>query len=223
MIISHRMLERIGTGALALAVVVAGVTQVVGAQSGTMAAGTKNPAPQGSSMASMAPTAMTGETPKEGQKAADFSLTALDGSTVKLSSELARGPVVLVELRGWPGYQCPFCTRQFGEYMAKAKDVGASGAHVLFVYPGPADGLKAHADEFTKMTPLPATYRVLLDPDYTFTQSYGLRWDAPKETSYPSTFVLDRSGVVIFSRTSHSHGDRVPVADVLTALAKTAR
>jgi peroxiredoxin len=131
--------------------------------------------------------------------------------------------VVLVELRGWPGYQCPFCTRQFGEYMAKAKDVEASGAHVLFVYPGPADGLKAHADEFTKMTPLPATYRVLLDPDYTFTQSYGLRWDAPKETSYPSTFVLDRSGVVIFARTSHSHGDRVPVADVLTALAKTAR
>jgi peroxiredoxin len=220
MIISRRMLEVIGARALAAVLVVAGVTQVVGAQSGAMAAGTMKPAPQASSMASMA---MRGETPKEGQKAADFSLTALDGSTVTLSSELARGPVVLVELRGWPGYQCPFCTRQFGEYMAKAKDVEASGAHVLFVYPGPADGLKAHADEFTKMTPLPATYRVLLDPDYTFTQSYGLRWDAPKETSYPSTFVLDRSGVVIFAGTSHTHGDRVPVADVLTALAKTAR
>ena len=43
--------------------------------------------------------------PKTGQKAPDFSLTALDGTTVRLSTEVARGPVVLVVLRGWPGYE----------------------------------------------------------------------------------------------------------------------
>jgi peroxiredoxin len=162
-------------------------------------------------------------TPAIGQKAPDFSLVAVDGATVRLSSEVARGPVVLVVLRGWPGYQCPFCTRQFGEYMTRAADVTATGTHVLFVYPGPADGLKAHAEALLKSSTLPAAYRVLLDPDYTFTLAYGLRWEAPMETAYPSTFVIDKGGTVVFARTSHAHDDRVPVADVLTALAKLPR
>jgi thioredoxin-dependent peroxiredoxin len=161
--------------------------------------------------------------PGKGDRASDFSLEAIDGALVRLSTETARGPVVLVVLRGWPGYQCPFCTRQFGEYIANATTIEAKGAHVLFVYPGPADGLKRHAEVFTKATPLPAGYRVLLDPDYTFTRAWGLRWDAPNETAYPSTFVLDRQGRVVFARTSHSHGDRVPVADVVEALAQLER
>ncbi len=160
-----------------------------------------------------------GTTPAVGQKAADFALADLNGSTVKLSDQTARGPVVLVVLRGWPGYQCPFCTRQFGEYLAHASDFEATGAQVVFVYPGSADGLKEHAQAFTADRPLPASFRILLDPDYAFTQAYGLRWDAPKETAYPSTFVLDRRGTVTFARTSRAHGDRVPVADVLAALA----
>lgn len=157
------------------------------------------------------------------QKAPDFALADLGGSTVKLSDQTARGPVVLVVLRGWPGYQCPFCTRQFGEYLAHASDVAATGAQVVFVYPGPADGLKEHAQAFTADRPLPASFRILLDPDYTFTQAYGLRWDAPKETAYPSTFVVDTRGIVIFARTSRAHGERVPVADVLAALATPAK
>ena len=171
----------------------------------------------------MAPMAGSAGTPTVGQKAPDFSLGAVDGATVRLSSEVARGPVILVVLRGWPGYQCPFCTRQFGEYMSRAADVTATGAHVLFIYPGPADGLKEHAEELLKSTTLPAAYRVLLDPGYTFTLAYGLRWDAPMETAYPSTFVIDKGGTVAFARTSHAHDDRVPVADVLTALAKRTR
>jgi len=168
-------------------------------------------------------TATQGAIPKEGQQAPDFSLGALDGTTVRLATEIARGPVVLVVLRGWPGYQCPFCTRQFSEYMARAADLEATGAHVLFIYPGPAEALKEHAEALTKRAPLPAAYRVLLDPDYSFTRAYGLRWDAPNETAYPSTFVLDTRGTVTFARTSHAHGDRVPVAEVLKALARLAR
>ena len=68
-------------------------------------------------------------------------------------------------------------------------------------------------------TAIPAAFRILLDPDYTFTQAYGLRWDAPKETAYPSTFVLDRNGTVTFAQTSRAHGDRVPTDVVLKALA----
>lgn len=161
--------------------------------------------------------------PKEGHAAPDFALLDLEGRTVRLSKEFTHGPVVLVVLRGWPGYQCPFCTRQFGDYMSHAADLAATGAHVLFVYPGPPDGLKEHAEALKGTTPLPSAYRVLLDPDYSFTNAYGLRWDAPQETAYPSTFVVNTRGVVTFARTSHSHGDRVPVAEVLKALAQFKR
>lgn len=154
-----------------------------------------------------------------GDKAREFALTSLQGGTVRLSDELRGGPVVLVLLRGWPGYQCPFCTRQFADYLGHATDLEKTGARVVFVYPGPTDGLKEHADAFTDSREMPASFTFLLDPNYAFTDAYGLRWDARGETAYPSTFILDTTGTVKFARTSKNHGDRVPVVDVLKALA----
>jgi len=162
-------------------------------------------------------------TPVVGDKARDFTLQSLDGATVRASEEMARGPLVLVVLRGWPGYQCPFCTRQFGDYLANAANFATAGAHVLFVYPGPGEGLMAHANAFTAASPMPPGFRILLDPDYAFTQAYGLRWEAPKETAYPSTFVIDGHGVVAFAQTSRGHGDRVTAAAVLKVLTELPR
>ena len=50
-----------------------------------------------------------GKAPKLGEKAPPFSLLDLDGQRITLDGELTHGPVVLVLLRGWPGYQCPCC------------------------------------------------------------------------------------------------------------------
>jgi peroxiredoxin Q/BCP len=163
-------------------------------------------------------------TPKVGDKAADFTLRALDGTTVQLSKEVAtRDPIVLVVLRGWPGYQCPFCTRQFGDYLANAERFAKIGARVLFIYPGPGEGLESHAQAFTASREMPKAFRILLDPDYAYTNAYGLRWNAPQETAFPSTFVVDRNGVVTFAEISRTHGDRVKVDTVLTAVARITR
>ncbi len=155
--------------------------------------------------------------PAAGSVAPDFTLMSLAGSPVRLSAELKRGPLVLVVLRGWPGYDCPFCTRQFADYLDHATALADAGLRVLFVYPGPAEQLHEHARAFTSARPMPANFTMVLDPDYTFTNRYGLRWEAPKETAYPATFLLDRSGRVTFARISAGHGDRVPVAEVLAA------
>ena len=157
--------------------------------------------------------------PSVGTKAPDFSLRSADGAMVRLADAVAKGPVVLVVLRGWPGYQCPVCTRQFGSFMGRAAAFDSSGARVLFVYPGPAEDLDAHAREFVRGDRLPASFTFLLDPAYAFTQSYGLRWDAPQETAYPSTFVIDRDGLVRYAKISRTHGDRATVDDVLAAVA----
>jgi peroxiredoxin len=173
--------------------------------------------PYASASGQMPPT--DGATPKVGDRARDFALQSLDGATVRLSEEASRGPLVLVVLRGWPGYQCPFCTRQFGDYLANAAKFDEAGARVLFVYPGPGDGLIAHAEAFTAGRALPSAFRILLDPGYTFTQAYALRWEAANETAYPSTFVINKDAVVTFAQTSRSHGDRVTAESVLKALA----
>src|SRR5215510_9057230 len=85
--------------------------------------------------------------PKVGDKAPDFALRTLDDKTVRLSDLTATGKVVLVVLRGWPGYQCPLCTRQVQDYIASASAFATAKARVVMVYPGPAEDLKAHAAE----------------------------------------------------------------------------
>ena len=87
-------------------------------------------------------------------------------------------------------------------------------------YPGPADDLKAHATEFksSKGREWPKEFLYVLDPAYSMINAYGLRWDAPRETAYPSTFVLERGRVIHFAKISRSHGDRTTAADVLAEL-----
>jgi len=54
-----------------------------------------------------------------------------------------------------------------------------------------------------------------VDPDLKVVNLYNLRWDAPNETAYPSTFVFDSGGVSRFVKISQSHGDRSSGAEVL--------
>jgi len=157
------------------------------------------------------------EPPKVGDKAPDFSLKTLDDQTVRLGDLTAKGKVVLVMLRGWPGYQCPICDRQVQEFIKLEPEFAAAKARVVFVYPGPADDLKAHAKEFAdwKGKQWPKEFLYVMDPDYSMVNVYNLRWDAPKETAYPSTFVLDEKGIVRFAKISKTHGGRTKAAEVL--------
>lgn len=156
--------------------------------------------------------------PQVGDKAPDFTLKTLDDQTVHLSDLTAKGKVVLVELRGWPGYDCPFCTKQVHDYVSNADKLKAAGVQVLIVYPGPADDLKAHATKFLQDKSWPEDFLFVLDPDYSFTKSYGLRWEGEKETAHPSTFIIDTENKVQFAHVAKGHGDRVSTAAVLIAL-----
>jgi peroxiredoxin Q/BCP len=158
--------------------------------------------------------------PKVGDKAADFTLNSLDGSPVKLSDATAKGSVVLVVLRGFPGYQCPLCSRQVGEFVAKGAKFREAGATVLLVYPGPGIRLKDKATEFAADKKLPEGFTLLLDQDFAFTHAWKLRWDAPNETAYPSTFVIEKGGKIRFAKISREHGGRSSADEVLKALGK---
>ena len=83
-------------------------------------------------------------------------------------------PVVLIVLRGYPGYQCPVCNAQVGQFLARARNFAAAKANVVLVYPGASAGIKEHAGEFIRGKTLPGNFHLVLDPDFKFTIAYGL-------------------------------------------------
>lgn len=162
------------------------------------------------------------EPPSVGDKAPNFSLNTLDGYSFKLAELTSKGKVVLVVLRGWPGYQCPACDAQAHDFIAHHDAFKETGAQLVFVYPGPAEDLLAHAEEFETMNgrEWPSEYVFALDPEYSMINQYGLRWEAENETAYPSTFVLDENRTVHYALISKTHGGRAKAADVIAELKK---
>ncbi|WP_263408990.1 peroxiredoxin family protein [Terriglobus tenax] len=160
------------------------------------------------------------QTPAVGSRVPDFTLNTPVGAPVRLSKELGRSmTTVLIILRGFPGYQCPYCQKQIHDLIEHDADFAAKKANVLLVYPGPPADLDKRAQEgLAKQANLPENISLVIDPDYTVTKLYGLRWDAPHETAYPSTFILDRTGKVLYKKISHSHGDRISAEEVLAKI-----
>jgi len=161
--------------------------------------------------------------PVVGQTATDFSLRSVRGSEVRLSELTAQSKVALLVLRGFPGYQCPLCQRQVHDFVKHATAFAEAGVKVVFVYPGPRDAVSAKANQFLEDKNFPESFEMLLDPDYEFTNLYGLRWDAPKETAFPSTFLLEKGGTVSFQKVAKLHGGRTTAAEVLALLPRPKR
>jgi peroxiredoxin Q/BCP len=157
--------------------------------------------------------------PAIGQKAPDFTLSTPEGTPVKLSGQVSKSTVVLIVLRGFPGYQCPYCQKQVHDFIEHAPEFSVKKARVLLVYPGPPADLDQHAKEFlAKQANLPPNITLVTDPDYAMTNLYDLRWDAPAETAYPSTFIIDQKGTITFEKISHGHDDRSVASDILAKI-----
>lgn len=161
--------------------------------------------------------------PAVGESAPGFTLPLAQGGDVELAQVLAKQPVVLVVLRGYPGYQCPLCHKQVQDLLRNARMFADAGVQLILVYPGEKDGLVDHAREFVADQIFPPNFHLALDPGYEFTNRYDLRWNKPGETAYPSTFLINQRGVITFAKISHSHGDRTTAAGILSELKKAAQ
>ena len=158
--------------------------------------------------------------PEVGAKAPDFVLSTPENKPVRLSDVVSKGPVALVVLRGYPGYQCPFCNRQVQDLIKRAPEFLALGVQIVAVYPGPPQDLGNKANEFLSGKTLPGNFTLVLDPGYQFTNLYGLRWDAERETAFPSTFLIDQQGIIFFSKVVKEHGGRATSEEILEAMPK---
>lgn len=161
--------------------------------------------------------------PKEGSKITDFSGITMNGAPFKLSKYIEKGTVVLIMLRGFPGYQCPVCSTQVAGYIAKAEEFEKQkNTPVVFIYPGKVKDLDKKAKEFTspleEKEDLPNNFIFVIDNDYAITNLLGLRWNVPKETAYPAAFVIDHKGYIQYAKVSDSHYGRATADEILEFL-----
>src|SRR5260370_39203463 len=85
----------------------------------------------------MAVVSAPAQSPEIGSKAPDFTLSTPTGVSVRLSQDTAKGKTVLVVLRGFPGYQCPYCERQVHDFVEHASDFEAHECNILVLFPRP--------------------------------------------------------------------------------------
>jgi peroxiredoxin len=159
--------------------------------------------------------------PEPGDKAIAFKSTDLEGKPFEFQPDKSGRWTVLVFLRGYPGYQCPVCKRQVGELLSKSEQLLSARADVVFVYPGALKDLTEKSKEFLADKQLPSGFTMVIDRDYQVVNAYHLRWEAPNETAYPATFVIDPTGVIRYAKISQTHGDRAAVKEVLAALGQS--
>ncbi|NNE01431.1 MAG: redoxin domain-containing protein [Pirellulaceae bacterium] len=156
-----------------------------------------------------------------GEKAINFDLPQVGEDTyVELQREYGKGPVVVIVLRGYPGYQCPLCNRQVGALINRAKALKAKTHKVILVYPGEASELERHAEQFMGSRSVPEPLVLVRDPGMKMVTAWGLRWNAPHETAYPATYVIRSNGRVAWRKISDSHAGRTTVEEILREIKK---
>jgi peroxiredoxin len=121
----------------------------------------------------------TGEAAQESNSAPDFSLTTLDGKTIKLS-DLKGKPVVVNFWASW----CHYCGGEARDLEALYKQYRPQGLQMLGVGVDDPAALKRRAEE------LKLTYPIGSNPEAA--KRYGV-------SGIPHTFLINREGKVVSS------------------------
>lgn len=166
-----------------------------------------------------------------GERAPDFTLTNAHGESLRLYSELKKGPVVLVFYRGaW----CPFCNLYLRALTDSLPRIRALGAQLVAVTPQKPDKsleqFKAAPREFDVLSDLDSevmrAYRLYfeVDPDLAaIYRTHGLdlvEYNGPDRNVLPApgTFVIDRDGIVRAMQADTDYTKRMEPANIIRAL-----
>jgi thiol-disulfide isomerase/thioredoxin len=143
---------------------------------------------------------------KVGDRAANFSLPALDGGSVKLSD--LKGKIVLVDF--WASWCVP-CRKELPALDALQKRYADAKKPVIILAVN-VDKDRANAEKLLAAVKV-AAIRILLDPDGKVAGAY----DVP---TMPSSFIIDEKGLVRNVHAGFSSGDERKFAEEIEALVR---
>jgi peroxiredoxin len=143
-----------------------------------------------------------------GERLPEFSAVHEDGSAVQ-SSDLFGDPAVILFVRGnW----CPFCSKQVEEITSHYKSIGDLGAKLILITPKPLDTTRRVAEMFG------VTFDFWLDEELHIARLLGILMpEGVPESQYktyghntfwPTALVVDKEGVIRYSKLSRLLFDR---------------
>jgi cytochrome c biogenesis protein CcmG/thiol:disulfide interchange protein DsbE len=133
-----------------------------------------------------------------GNPAPEFRVTALQGAAGPVSLAALRGQVVVLDF--WGTY-CGPCKASFPKLQGLNAKYGHSGLRILGIS-------EDEADDKAKIAPFAAQYgakfMIAWDQDRSIAQRY-------KPETMPSSFVIDRKGVIRYAHVGYRDGDDVRI------------
>ena len=135
---------------------------------------------------------------RRGDPVPDFELPAHDGRVVRLSEELAKGPVVLFF---YPRALTAGCTAESCHFRDLAADFAAAGATRLGISADPIERQQRFADKHSFDFPL------LSDPDRTVARQFGVKRPGPL-FNRRATFVIGADGRLVAEVRSETDMER---------------
>jgi len=168
---------------------------------------------------------------KTGIQAPDFEALTHQGNPLRLSDINKEGPVVLVFYRGgW----CMYCNRQLQALQSRLEDFKSLGASIVAI----SVDLQENAAKSVEEKQLGFT--VISDPEADLLQLYNLVFQVPDDVvkqyeeygidlnaasgrddhviSISATYVIDRSGKIVFANANKDYKVRPSIDEILEAL-----
>lgn len=155
---------------------------------------------------------------RNGDEAPDFTLEDIQGNPVTLSTARGKTATVVVFYRG---YWCPFCARQLAELRSLAKD--NEQIRLLAISIDDHETTKKFVEKISSDGNGPVNFTMLSDPDHKVIDRYGLHdpdYDGTKFDGipHPAVYVIDKAGIVTWSKVESDYKVRPSNADIRTAL-----
>jgi peroxiredoxin len=168
---------------------------------------------------------------KKGQKMPDFNLPDAKGKNVRLKDLLRHGPVIVTFYRGsW----CPYCNAQLSSYQHHLGELKAKGATLVAITPEKPD-LVVLMEEKKKLE-----FPILTDKNNALAKKFGLAFTVTPELKQvytkfgidleksqgtaewllpiPATYVVDKSGKIIFAHVNPDYTKRADPAELISVL-----
>jgi len=169
---------------------------------------------------------------KNGEKAPEFTATDNSGKTLNLKALLkSHNAVVLFFYRGqW----CPYCNKHIKELQDSLQLLTGKGAYVIGVTPETSENINKTIDKTH------ASFSIIQDNGYKIMKAYQVNYvvddvmlgklknfgvDLEKNNGntdhvlpVPATYVIDRSGKIIFVHFDKDFTKRAPVSELIKVL-----
>jgi peroxiredoxin len=145
----------------------------------------------------------------------DLVLKDTKGGSIDFKQYRGKKNLVVVVMRGYPGFICPNCSAQTSRLISNYPEFTKRDAEVVVLFPGPTEHLNDYiATSRRQASDQEMPFPIVLDENFAVVDRLGIRGDLAK----PSTYIVDKQGQVRFAYVGANSADRPSLKAMLDQL-----